>query len=58
MNRLSWAVAALLLWLPMQAPLPQPPPQPASPVPATKLQTRWAANGQFIDVGLVDVVER
>jgi glycosyl hydrolase family 2 len=43
MSRLFCAVASLLVWLPGQQPLPQPPPQPSSPVPATKLQTRWAA---------------
>jgi glycosyl hydrolase family 2 len=42
MTRTSWIFAALLL-LQQQAPPIQPLAQAASPVPATRLQTRWAA---------------
>src|SRR4029453_10833281 len=45
MSRAVWVLTVMLMWLPQQqAPPAQPPPQPASPVPATRLQTRWAAN--------------
>src|SRR4029453_14526848 len=45
MSRALWVLTVLLMWLPQQQPPPaQPPPQPASPVPATRLQTRWAAD--------------
>jgi hypothetical protein len=42
MSRIVCLFAALLL-VQQQPPPIHPPPQPASPVPATRLQTRWAA---------------
>ena len=43
MTRAIWPFLALMFWLPQQQQPSQPPPQPASPIPATRLQTRWAA---------------
>ena len=40
--RTVWVVFSLFLALQQQPPPAQPPAQPASPVPATRLQTRWA----------------
>ena len=43
MRRIVWIFAALLLLQQQPQPI-QPPAPPASPVPATRLRTRWAAN--------------
>ena len=42
MSRSISTAILFLLWI-QQAPPTQPPPQPPSPIPATRLQTRWAA---------------